>query len=607
MQRKSTNKLLAVALVVVFMLTLVVSTACNPTKNEHQCTHLCPICEKCTSNCTDNDCANKCTGHGNTTPPDGDDPEPTEDTEMASRRSFKLLAIGNSFSDNALQYMYPILDAFGVQEIVLGNLYIGGCTIETHAMNAASDASAYDYRKNTQGVFVTTSGTRMSTAFADEDWQYVTMQQASGSSGMINTYNAMIGALNDYVRDAITTENLKVAWHMTWAYQQNSTHAEFVNYDRNQTTMYNSIVNCVQSKIVPSDSFDYVIPAGTAIQNARTSYLGDTFTSDGYHLEGLGEFIAGLTYVAALTHWNLDEINTDKLPLRFMYYYDVAIEAVKNALENPFEVTQSKYTTDPDKQIQRGKVTVRQNVKYSDASNVCLLDIYLPEGVQNFDTVVHFHGGGLNSGTKDDGAHIAIAREVASRGTAFVSVNYRMYNAPTTQYGDFFVDGATAIKYIYDNIQSMGGNGKVYVSGQSAGAYIAMMLVFNKSYLENVGMKVTDVAGWLIESGQPTTHFEVLAQQGLNSQLQRVDEQAPMYYVDGSTRFNNMLLMAYTDDMACRLAQTTLLYKTILNFNPNAPVEFRTLYGQHCVNSTTAYRGKYPYADIVLDYLAGLK
>lgn len=270
-------------------------------------------------------------------------PNDKTEVEVASKDSIKILAVGNSFSDNAMKFLYPILDAFGVEEIVLGNLYIGGCTVETHFNNALNDSPAYIYRKNTEGTFVNTMNTRMITALKEESWQFVTMQQASGSSGIIDTYNQQIKALSGYVKDNVSNDKLKMAWHMTWAYQQNATHAEFIKYQNSQAVMYANIVDCVKSKIINNKDFNYVIPAGTAIQNARTSYLGDTLTIDGYHLNELGEFIIGLTWVVTLTNWDLDDINTDKIPRQFAQHYDVIAESVKNAVKTPYEVTQSKY------------------------------------------------------------------------------------------------------------------------------------------------------------------------------------------------------------------------------------------------------------------------
>jgi len=49
-------------------------------------------------------------------------------------------------------------------------------------------------------------------------------------------------------------------------------------------TMYKAIISATKTKILTNSNFTKVIPNGTAIQNMRTSFVGDTLTRDGYHL-----------------------------------------------------------------------------------------------------------------------------------------------------------------------------------------------------------------------------------------------------------------------------------------------------------------------------------
>ena len=48
----------------------------------------------------------------------------------------KILFIGNSFSSNATTYIREISDG----KLFVRNLYIGGCSLETHAKNIENDA-----------------------------------------------------------------------------------------------------------------------------------------------------------------------------------------------------------------------------------------------------------------------------------------------------------------------------------------------------------------------------------------------------------------------------------------------------------------------------------
>lgn len=101
----------------------------------------------------------------------------------------EILAIGNSFSVDALEYAWQIAEDLGIEKIVIGNLYIGGCSLKTHATNASGDKAAYTYYYNDNGTWETTSGYKISTALSERNWDYVSLQQRSADSGMESTYN----------------------------------------------------------------------------------------------------------------------------------------------------------------------------------------------------------------------------------------------------------------------------------------------------------------------------------------------------------------------------------------------------------------------------------
>ena len=79
---------------------------------------------------------------------------------------------------------------------------------------------------------------------------------------------------------------------MYWAYPENSTHHAFPNYGGTQESMYNIILDRTQELVATNEKISIVIPTGTAIQNARSSFLGDTLTRDNCHLNDVGKYIA---------------------------------------------------------------------------------------------------------------------------------------------------------------------------------------------------------------------------------------------------------------------------------------------------------------------------
>ena len=263
----------------------------------------------------------------------------------------ELLAIGNSFSVDALEYFWQIANDLGIQKVVVGNFYISGCTLKTHAANAANDAAAYTYYYNDNGVWSKTENYKLSTALTERSWDYISMQQSSRYSGMESTYNEDLTNLISYVKGLISkkeNENrnpcAKLVWHMTWAYQQDSTNTGFANYNNDQMTMYNAIVSAVQNKIVTNTAFDLIVPNGTAVQNSRTSLLGDTTTRDGYHMSrDYGRYLTGLLFVKTVTGLSVDGITYAPSGVDTQETA-IAIESVNNAYANPFEVTKSAYT-----------------------------------------------------------------------------------------------------------------------------------------------------------------------------------------------------------------------------------------------------------------------
>lgn len=270
-----------------------------------------------------------------------------EYTSLFDGKTLKVLAIGNSFSNNTMQHLYAVAAAEGVTEIVLGRLFIGSCSIDKHVNNANTNAPNYEYYKNTTGTWEKTEAATLLYALTDEDWDIITMQQNSGNSGQPDTYDRL-PQLIDYVNQNKTNPNAKLVWHMTWAYQSDSNHRDFAVYAQNQDIMYQQIVAATQQKILTNDAFSGWIPAGTAIQNARTSYFGDNLTADGYHLNELGKIIGTYTWYAALLGKPLTQISLDKIPGSITLTDSnkaVILESVNNALAKPLEVTDSQHKT----------------------------------------------------------------------------------------------------------------------------------------------------------------------------------------------------------------------------------------------------------------------
>jgi len=249
-----------------------------------------------------------------------------------------ILTIGNSFSEDTTRYLYQIASDLGVEEIFIGNLVIAGCSVATHLSNAIGEKPAYTYMTNSTGEWSAVTGKTLNEVVASKKWDYISIQQASPDSGNPRTYDD-VELLAAVVKEMCM--EAKMVWNMTWAYQSDSTHSGFGRYQNDQTVMYNAIVSAVKTYVVPNQMIPIVAATGTAVQNARTSYLGDNITRDGYHLSyDVGRFIAGVAFFHCVTGIDVSGLTyaPDGVGANVL---KVAIESALNAGIKPFEVTQS--------------------------------------------------------------------------------------------------------------------------------------------------------------------------------------------------------------------------------------------------------------------------
>ena len=54
--------------------------------------------------------------------------ERSSNSTIKSSESLKILALGNSFARDTLQYVYDVASSAGISDVSVGCLYIGGCS-----------------------------------------------------------------------------------------------------------------------------------------------------------------------------------------------------------------------------------------------------------------------------------------------------------------------------------------------------------------------------------------------------------------------------------------------------------------------------------------------
>lgn len=439
---------------------------------------------------------------------------------LQAKDVIKILAIGNSFSEDAVeQYLYELARVNG-DSLVIGNAYIGGCSLETHLKNVRSNADAYRYRKIVGGK-TTTHPSKVSVLYclADDNWDYITIQQASPLSGVDSSYEP-IPELMDYIKRHATNPNMEILFHQTWAYAQKNSHGGFKNYDNDQEKMYKSIVKTVK-KHTKKNKIKRYVPCGTAIQNGRTSFLGDNFCRDGYHLSlGLGRYTAACTWLEVFT--GKSAVGNTYVPERMTALEArVAQRAAHNAVENPEKITSM------EKYIEG--YTIDLNIYYGreDGDKVmkdkCSLDFYYPKNRTGFPTVVWFHGGGLTGGFR------SVPRILEEKGIGVVAVGYRL--SPAAKHPAYIEDAAAAVNWAKQEVARYGGDpDKIIVAGHSAGGYLVAMLALDKSWLGKYNIDADKIYMYHPMSAQCVTHYTIREEKGLPKDSWWIDEYAPIFH-----------------------------------------------------------------------------
>lgn len=170
-----------------------------------------------------------------------------------------------------------------------------------------------------------------------------------------------------------------------------------------------------------------------------------------------------------------------------------------------------------------------ENLPYRDggepyARERCVLDIHYPENTEGCPVVVWFHGGGLTGGEK------SIPGRLKNSGFVVIAANYRLL--PGVTIARCIDDAAAAVAWAFREAGNYGGDsGKIFVTGHSAGGYLATMVGLDRKWLEAHGADADEIAAIVPFSGQAVTHYAWREINGIEPTRPTIDEWAPLYWV----------------------------------------------------------------------------
>lgn len=121
------------------------------------------------------------------------------------------------------------------------------------------------------------------------------------------------------------------------------------------------------------------------------------------------------------------------------------------------------------------------------------LDVYAPADARaRLPVIMFIYGGSWRHGDKDDYSFAAAA--LASRGFVVAIPDYRL--VPEVRFPGFLEDCASALGWIQDNGAALGCDiARIVLAGHSAGAYNAVMLALDRTYLDAAGVPPNAIRG----------------------------------------------------------------------------------------------------------------
>ena len=215
----------------------------------------------------------------------------------AEAKTVKVLAVGNSFSANALTYFGDIGKASGNQ-VTAVNAMIGGCDFERHMRHADAceadpadpEGRPYPDKKSLKDLLTL------------EAWDYVTIQQASPKSFRPETFHPHADRLIAYIKKYAPQAEIVI--HETWAYRED--HPWFKEREahavqpRNPDVMYKGVRAAYEG--LARDTGFRLIPCGDAVEAARRDPAfgkagKHALGRDGYHAAAAGEYLLGCVWL----------------------------------------------------------------------------------------------------------------------------------------------------------------------------------------------------------------------------------------------------------------------------------------------------------------------
>ncbi len=193
----------------------------------------------------------------------------------------KILAIGNSFTTNAAEYLPYLSRKCNADSVCVARLVRSGCSLAMHWKSHVNDSPDYKFYYSDHGEWILTDSVRMDDALTATDWDIIVVQQMSGLAGDYSTYQPTLDYLIRLFHES--NPNAKIAWHATWPFTATAVHQDYYRYDNDPKKMYEGILGAAK---IASEATDFLLPSTRLIWQLRQLHpeVTDGFSTDGVHI-----------------------------------------------------------------------------------------------------------------------------------------------------------------------------------------------------------------------------------------------------------------------------------------------------------------------------------
>lgn len=205
-----------------------------------------------------------------------------------------ILCIGNSYGVDAGRYLHQIARKEGVK-LNVAVLFYPGCALDRHYRYMIGEGKDYElyYNGFGTGFFVS-----MKEALLSQNWDVITMQQASLHSTKPDSYDPYAESIAAYVRECCPKAKLIV--HQTWAYEEGSDRLTKLAGYPTSAAMFADVEKAYEKMVATVDA-DGVIPSGKMMQLLHRNGIEKLHRDTFHATKGLGRYALGLLWYRVLT------------------------------------------------------------------------------------------------------------------------------------------------------------------------------------------------------------------------------------------------------------------------------------------------------------------